>query len=93
MAKAKLMIIIYTKAKFKFSTNPKLRLPKILSKRPKTTAIKRLIPGPAKATLAAPYFLSEKNTGLMGTGLAYPTGGRFIIPRIIGSKIVPKGSI
>lgn len=53
----------------------------------------KLIPGPAKATLAAPYFLSEKNMGLIGTGLAYPTGGKFIAANIIGKRIVPKGSI
>ena len=40
--------------------------------KPKTKAMARLEPGPAKLTRADPYFLSRKFKGFTGTGFAQP---------------------
>ena len=47
-------------------------VPKKRSKSPKERAIARFAAGPAKLTLAEPYFLSRKLYGFTGTGFAQP---------------------
>jgi hypothetical protein len=57
-------------------------------------AIKRLVKGPAAATIAGPKRLSRKLKGLYGTGFAQPNNKFvFIKTKSKGKKIVPTGSI
>jgi len=50
---------------------------KNLIKIPKNTAMKKLLAGPAKATLKFPHFLSLKLLGFTGTGFVHPNMGPF----------------
>lgn len=59
-----------------------------------TVAMARFANGPARATLASPYFLSLKRLGLYGTGLAQANKNEDPEKSIIsGTKSDPKTSI
>lgn len=65
---------------------------KNLNVRPNITAKAIFDAGPASATLAGPYFLSRKLTGLYGTGLAYPNMNPPSIKEISGRRTEPNMS-
>ena len=68
--------------------------PKKRSKSPKKMAMARFAPGPAKLTLAEPYFLSRKLYGFTGTGFAQPNkNGLEKRTKRRGTATDPMGSI
>ncbi len=67
---------------------------KNLIAKPKITATKKFIPGPAIETLSVPHFWSRKLKGLIGTGFAQPTiKGLPEKIKIKGKTMVPKRSM